>query len=169
MDDNNPAINVSTTASRLSSTSSVLTADSGTVTDYGDRKSKVMYEFDGTKIPASGVFTAYLDALATAAVHDRDESGAMLTAWSKDRAVSLLIRSHPSHRDFKWGVLIRALRLIWQQVIVRYEIKYAARWEGLTFSIEYDGNLVGEGFLIGYGRPPGALASSRSEIGVEQL
>ena len=135
MDDSYPAINVTTAASRqlgeprLPSTSSILTANSGTVIDHGINKLKVIYEYDCMKIPAARIFTAYLDALATAAVHDRDGTGAEVV----DHRVSLLIRQNPSYGDFKLGVLIQALRLVWQQVIIRYEFQSAARWEGLIF------------------------------------
>ena len=152
LDASHPAINISTLVSRpsvdprLPSTSSALLADSGTFIDEYDRKSQITYEYDGVELTSSAVFTAYLDALATAAVHDSSETGATVTARSQLRDVSLIVRENQSHR-LEWAMLIHALMSVWQRLIVREQFESNPRWEGLTFQIEYDGDLIGNGFL----------------------
>lgn len=139
-----------------------LTANRGTVTDPLDNKLKITYEFDGVKISPNHIFTAYLDAFATAAIHDSEETGASIVAYSEDRHVSITVRRDVSYTDFTWGELVRALLVIWDQLIVGYgSLGRNARWEGMSFLIEDDGNLIGEGFLVYYRRPPRAVAVSR--------
>lgn len=72
----------------------------GTAFDPDDTKLKIYYEFDGVKISSSQMFTAYLDALATAAVHGRDETDAAIIAYSEDRHTSIYVRRDISCTSF---------------------------------------------------------------------
>lgn len=169
LDGSHWASNTSTDGSRqrttphIPSSSSTVTANHGRVTDQKDKKLKIEYEFDGVKISPAQIFSAYLDALAIAAPHDSDEIGASIASWSADRRMSIIVRRNVSYLNFTWGQLIRALWTIWRQVIARYDspVGDRARWEGMSFLIEYDGKFIGEGFLVCYDNPPHEIAVSR--------
>lgn len=156
LDGSYPANNTSTTASRqpsdlhVPSTNSILRAKYARVVDRDDRKLKIEYEFDGVKIAPARVFSAYMDALAIAAPHNSNEAGATVAARSADGRVSINVRRNPTYYNFTWGELVKALSTIWRQVIIRYDSLADARWEGMSFLIEYNGRLVGEGFLVCY-------------------
>ncbi len=109
------------------------------------------------------VFSAYLDALAIAAPHDSDETGASIASWSADRRMSIVVGRNVSYLNFTWGQLIRAMWTIWRQVSTRYDspVGGRARWEGVSFLIEYDSKFIGEGFLVCYDNAPHAIAVSR--------
>ena len=167
LDGTYPSGNRSTLASGrpsdpLPSTSVILTAKYAAVTDVDDPKLKVWYQFDGVKILPARIFSVYMDALAIAAPHDSDETGVAMTSWSLDRHASINVRRNPSYMNFTWGQLIRALRTIWRQIIVRYGSRMGqARFESMNFLVEYNGKLVGEGFLIHYDRSQRPVAVSR--------
>ncbi|KAF6219722.1 hypothetical protein HO133_003547 [Letharia lupina] len=143
------------------SPSSILTVDHGTAFDPDDTKLKIYYEFDGVKISSSQIFTAYLDALATAAVHGHDETDAAIIAYSEDRHTSINVRRDISCTSFTWGILIRALFTVWEYGTLGYATLRDKRWEGLSFTIDYDGKPAGEGLILYNPRPPHELATSR--------
>lgn len=63
--------------------------------------------------------------------------------------------------EFYRGILIRALFTVWEYGTLGYATLRDKKWEGLSFTIDYDGKPAGEGFFLYNPRPPHELATSR--------
>ena len=126
---------------------------SGTVKDYSDPKFAIDYEFQGPKIPKARMFTAFVDGVATAAQHGNGETGARLVAFSADRAVSIVIRRDVERATFSWGRVKTALRVIWREIVIGYLREESPIWEDFIFSIYYDGERIGEGYIVTFTGP----------------
>ena len=122
--------------------------DSGSVSDPTDSKFELEYNFDGVRIKAADVFTTILDAIASAAEYDVDAVGAYVNGIGA--LGDCTINMHGlAGRELSWGHLIRALLILWEEVILRRSLQDSSRprFEGLDFRLLYDGVRIGEGFL----------------------
>ncbi len=149
----------STSLSRQSPTSSFNSTGglsfprSGTVKDQSDPKFTIYYEFQGPKIPEARMFTAFTDGVATAAQHGNDETGARLVAFSADRAVSIVIRRDVERVTLSWGRVKNALKVIWREIVIGYARLEGPIWEDFIFQIYYDGERIGEGYIVTFTGP----------------
>lgn len=149
---NDATKNLSTTLTEPSlSVSSALSARrSGTATNPADPRFRIEYEFDGIVANNAAVFSAFVDAIATAAQYDNDLPGGEVAAWSSDRSVSIVMRRDKDTVTFTWGDVKSALTVLWRQIIIGYRSTRSPAWEDVTFLIFYDGRTIGEGFIVSY-------------------
>lgn len=125
-----------------------LSARGGEITDPLDPLLKVKYVFDGSKTLAGDIFTAFLDALANAAEHDKDDKCTEMAAISISRRFGIHIRSgdEPGSGILTYGHVVIALIIIWEQLLSGQPDNTRPRYEGLEFDIEYAGRRVAEGY-----------------------
>ena len=119
--------------------------DQGTIIDPEDTNMRVTYRYNGDKFLARDVFTAFLDALANIAPNDKDAMCTQSTAISTSRLCSMVVTG--------------GLVFIWEQLLSGQPIGRRPRFEGLDFSIEYAGQLIGRGSLVKLS-PSGEVAVS---------
>ena len=108
------------------------------------------------------MFTAFTDGIATAAQHRNDETGASLRAFSADRAVMIVIRRDAEEEEtLSWGRVKNALKVIWREIVIGYNARGGGPvWEDFIFSIYYDGERIGEGYIVSFTGPtPNALVA----------
>lgn len=128
------------------SSTAALSANAGSAIDPLDPNFKLLYEFDGVLISSVEAFTAVLDGLATAAEHEKDAVGAFVNAYSVDYKCTINIHGTIGHQ-LNWYHVIRALFLVWLAVYKRAIAQRPSRFEGMDFTLEYDGVKIGEGDL----------------------
>ncbi len=102
--------------------------NSGTRVDPIDSRFTIAYEYDGVRIKAADVFTAFLDGLAIAAERDGTEVDAFMNAVSASGNCVINIHAWFG-QQLGWERLRRALLVIWETLIVGYRY-YKGRYEG---------------------------------------
>ena len=121
---------------------------SGSVLDPTDSKFELKYTFNGVRIKAAEIFTTFLDALASAAEHDNDATDAYVNGVGVSGDCTINMHELLG-RELTWGQLVRALLILWEDVILGRAPQNGnrARFEGLEFVFLYDGVRMGEGFV----------------------
>jgi len=140
-------------------------AQSGSRDDARDPKFKILYKFDGIRISSSEAFTSVLDGLATSAMHDKDDRGAFINAYSSSYTSTINIHGVGVQSDqLSWYHITRALVLIWYVFVSGPITRRVPSYEGMEFTLEYDGKKIGEGHLwnfSGVGNDMGGRAISK--------
>lgn len=122
-----------------------LTTDSGTITDPTDPNFTLTYHYDGVRIKAQDIFTAFLDALATAAEHGNGDPDAHIPAARSAGGDTVLSTwTVGAGAAMTWQRLKRALSLVWTALVTGGR----ARFEGLAFGVVYEGVGIGGGRLL---------------------
>ena len=135
--------------------------DQGTIIDPEDMSMRATYRYNGAKFLARDVFTAFLDGLANIAPNDKDAMCTQFSAISTSRRCSMVVtgENEVGNRGLTWGRLAVALVFIWEQLLSGQPIGRRPRFEGLDFTIEYAGQLIGRGSLVKLS-PSGEVAVS---------
>lgn len=120
-----------------------LTTDSGTITDPIDPNFTLTYHWDGIRIKAQDIFTAFLDALATAAEHGNGDPDAHIPA-ARSAGGDTVLSTWTVGAGMTWRRLKRALSLVWTVLVTGGR----ARFEGLAFEVVYEGVGIGGGRLL---------------------
>ncbi len=124
---------------------STTSAHSETVIDDGDPKFKIRYILDTARIMPAGIFTAFMDGLATAAEFDSTGTGAFVNAVAASGkcAINVGLQS-----QFNWALLVQTLALVFIQNIFPQKLFY-----GMDFDVIYEDSKVGEGFVLAMSSP----------------
>ncbi len=149
---------VETNVTELSYTNISVTAPpKPRVTDKTDKSFYITYDWNGHKLKSQDLFTAFLNALAIASVHDNDGIKAFVPnapAASGDVILSTWSSGGPSADKLTWRRVKRAILLVWEEIITGGGKKGKARFEDFDFEIWYipDGRGLVNGDKIGGGR-----------------
>lgn len=111
--------------------------------DDGDSKFKIRYTPDTTEIGAADLFTAFMDALATAAQFDNTATGAYVNAAAASGECAINVHGTGLSSRFSWALLIQTLNVVYTQIIWPQK-----GWKGLDFDVIYNDLKVGEGFIL---------------------
>lgn len=116
---------------------------SGTIVDPGDSRFKVMWRLGDRAVGLPDIFSAFLEAMATAAPNDASAFGAHINAVGVSGDVALHVHGTAYSSKLRWKALTTSLALIWSRVI-------AQRQSNMEFDFElyYDEGIVGRGFLL---------------------
>ena len=137
-------VNETTTAMRM------VTADSGKLFDPDDRRFAIIFSWDGVRVKAQDIFTAFLDGLAIAAEHENTDIDAYIPAArsvSGDTVLSTWTAGQGGNPGMTWKLLKRALIMMWDLLMVG-PVGHKPRFEGLIFELEYEGKGIGAGRLL---------------------
>ena len=131
-----------------------LTDDSGSFVDpiYGSFTYR--YQLNDRTVDLRDIFSVFLDAMATAAAHHIDDSGAVINVASVSGDVALNLHGIGSVA-LPWLCVSRLLGLVWIPVVIK-ERKYVE----MDFQIYFEGRLIGEGFMMSVRPPQASVASS---------
>ena len=113
---------------------------SGVITDPRDSKFTVKYDIWGKHIDEVEIFTAFLDAIATAARSDMTATGAYVNSASISGTAALNV--HQVLAPLSWLHLLRTLTLLWELLAA------GNRDHEIDFEMFYDGKTIGQGFLV---------------------
>ena len=116
--------------------------DSGTIVDPEDRKLKVMWRLGDRVVGLSDIFSAFLEAMATAAANDASAFGAHINAVSVSGGVALNVHGTDDSK-LCWSALTTSLALIWSRVIAQRQSNME-----LDFEVYYDEEMIGRGFIF---------------------
>ena len=146
----------------------MVTADSGRVIDPDDKKYALSFTWDGVRIKAQDIFTTLLDALAIAAQHNNTDFDAhvpVARSASGDTVLSTwtVAREGEGGPQMTWRLLKRALIMIWDMLIIAPMLR-AARFEGLTFDIEYEGVRIGSGRMLRFDSEKGDAGGGMNAV-----
>ena len=131
-----------------------LTDDSGSFVDpiYGSFTYK--YQLNDRTVDLRDIFSVFLDAMATAAAHHIDHSGAVINVASVSGDVALNL--HGIHSlALPWLCVSRLLGLVWIPVVIK-----ARKYVEMDFQIYFEGRLIGEGFMMSLHPPQASVAPS---------
>ncbi len=109
---------------------STTSAHSETVIDDGDPKFKIRYILDTARIMPAGIFTAFMDGLATAAEFDSTGTGAFVNAVAASGKCAI-------------NVGLQSIQIIFPQKL----------FYGMEFDVIYEDSKVGEGFVLAMPSP----------------
>ena len=161
---------VATDVSRVQrdSSSSLSTSGKGTVVDPSDRKFSVDYQLDPPQIQPASIFVAFLDGLANAAPHNRDDTGATVSGYgaSNECILHLAEGDHPG--TLSWLRLTRFIQIIWQQLMIGHGLPDGHAFQSMEFQLKYDGEEIGKGFILkeeGLGR----MTTSKRDLQTQGL
>lgn len=116
---------------------------SGTIVDPADSRFKVMWRIGDKHVDLPDIFSAFLEAMATAASNDASAFGAVVNAVGVSGDVALNVHgvsNDPS--KLRWSALTTSLALLWSRVVTQRESNME-----LDFELYYDGGIIGRGFI----------------------
>ena len=113
---------------------------SGVIKDPKDSRFTIKYSIWGKHIDIVEIFSAFLDAMATAARPDMTASGAHVNAVSISGTAALNV--HEVFSPLSWSRLIRTLALLWILLVPENNGRE------MDFELFYDGKWIGQGFLM---------------------
>lgn len=118
---------------------------SGTIVDPLDSSYRYNYQLGNVRVNIQDSFSAFLEAMATAASHDFDEADAVINAVSVsgDVALNLHGSSYLHSLPFPWGAVPRVLSLLWT-----YVIEEGGHFVEMDFELVADGEIFGKGFMM---------------------
>ena len=125
---------------------------SGVITDPKDSKFTVKYDIWGKHIDIVELFSAFLDAMATAARPDIAATGAYVNSVSISGTAALNV--HQVMSPLSWSRLIRTLTLLWELLAPRNKD------DEIEFEMFYDGRIIGGGFLMSLALSNTSMVSS---------
>lgn len=130
---------------------------SGTIVDPLDSSYRYNYQLGNVRVDIQESFSVFLEAMATAASHDFDETDAVINAVSVSGDIALNLHgSSPSHSlPFPWGAVPRVLNLLWTNVI-----EEGGHFVEMDFQLVSDGETFGEGFMMNTHPARASLTSS---------
>ncbi len=136
-------------ATETTSPTSTPTADSGELTDPDDNLFKIRYQYSGQRVLNGDVFSAAIDGLAMAAQYDSDGPCDSITALSISRKVVWHIGRSTTHPTFT-SELTRVFFLMIRDLFLKER-----RFQELWFHLEYEGEIVADGYVIKWNEKPG--------------
>ncbi len=142
-----------------------MTADSGKLIDPDDRQFAIIFSWDGVRIKAQDIFTAFLDGFAIAAEHPNNDIDAYIPAArsaSGDAVLSTWTVGQGRNLVMTWKLLKRALIMIWDLLMVGPKGQ-KPRFEGLIFELEYNGKGIGAGRMLRFKEENGGLGRAAIE------
>lgn len=135
-----------------------LSGETGIVIDPVNDRYMIDYKFDGTRLNSKDVFAVILDALATAAPHDKDsDCQDLLGVGPPSRTGQAVVSFHqvPSAHPMSYPIAKSALYAIFTKLDIDQN-----KWGEMTFDVLRDGEKVGQGDVIGLG-PVWSMKSAR--------
>lgn len=126
-----------------------LSGETGTVIDPVNDGYKIDYKFDGTKLNSKDIFAAILDALATAAPHDKNsDCQNLLGVGPPSRTGQVVVSIHqvPSAHPMSYNTATSALYAIFTKLNVDQN-----KWGEMTFDVLREAEKVGQGDVFGLG------------------
>ena len=124
---------------------------SGVIVDPRDSKFKIKCKFFEEDIYSTEVFSAFLDAMATAVRSDMTVPGAYVNSPSISGTAALNV--HEVISPLSWSRLIRTLTLLWEELLRHISTD-------VDFEMFYDESKIGEGFLMSLARSKTSMVSS---------
>lgn len=131
-----------------------LQVDKGDIVDPKDSKFKITYEVCDKDAHLPETFSAFLDAMATAATYDEFATGAFVNAVSVSGDIALNVHGSDVDSSFSWRRLVRTLTLLWENVVMDH------KFNELDFEVFYAGRKIGEGFIMNMTLPRTSMAFS---------
>ena len=131
------------------------TDDSGSFVDPIDSRSTYRYQLKDRTVDLRDIFSVFLDAMATAAPHHYDHSGAVINVASDSGDVALNLHGTPSSSALPWLCVLRLLGLVWIPVVIK-----AHKFVEMDFQIYLEGRILGQGFMMSLHPPQASVASS---------
>ncbi|CAD6568597.1 MAG: hypothetical protein ASARMPRED_001872 [Alectoria sarmentosa] len=131
-----------------------LQVDMGDIVDPRDSQFKITYEVCDKDAHLPETFSAFLDAIATAATYDEFATGAFVNAASVSGDIALNVHGSDVDSSLSWRRLVRTLTLLWENIIMDHNFKE------LDFEIFYAGRKIGEGFIMNLTAPRTSMAFS---------
>ena len=116
--------------------------------DPEDPKLQIKCERGDKILDLPEVFSAYMEAMATAGFNDDSATGAHVQAVSVSGDVVLNVYGYGITSRLSWRQLLQSLLLVWL-----YEIAEDNAVE-LDFELSYEGALIGYGFIWSLNPPP---------------
>lgn len=116
--------------------------DSGTIVDPQDRRFKIMWRLGDRVAGLSGIFSAFLEAMATAAPNNASAFGAYINAVGVSGDVFLNVHETVDSK-LRWSALKTSLALLWTRVIAQRKPNME-----LDFELYYDEGIIGRGFIL---------------------
>lgn len=132
-----------------------LTEDPGSFVDPMFPSFTYRYWLRDRRLDLRGIFSAFLDAMATAAVRQIEQHGAVINTASVSGDVGLNLQATPGS-TLSWLCVSRLLGLVWIPVIIE-----AQKHVEMDFQIYFEGRIIGEGSMISLRAPQASVASSR--------
>ena len=132
-----------------------LTDDSGSFVDPIYSSFTYRYQLKDRTIDLRDIFSVFLNAMATAAPHHIDHSGAVINVASVSGDVALNLHATPTSSALPWLCVSRLLGLVWIPVVAK-----ARKYVEMDFQIYFEGRIIGEGFMMSLHPSQASVASS---------
>ncbi|KAL8795961.1 MAG: hypothetical protein Q9182_007446 [Xanthomendoza sp. 2 TL-2023] len=115
-----------------------LSAQSGVAIDLDDPKFRIAWKTNGDSFDPTDLWTALMDALATAAAYDSEHLGAAVVGIAASGNAEIdfhgILPSSGLPPAFKWRQLVRAINVLWGHHVLYPECNL-----GMDFLVSYDG------------------------------
>ena len=137
----------------------------GRIPDPDDKRFVVTYEWDRTNIKSQDVFTVILDALSIAAEHNNTHVDAYIPAARSatgDTVMSTWNIGEEGSRLMSWGLLKKALFLVWEFVIIGREGEKPI-FGGVYLGLEFKGKEIGAGRILKFETVGGEMGGGAVE------
>ena len=119
-----------------------LTDDSGVVEDPRDARFSISWTVDGISIPLKEIFSAAIDGIAMTAQHAYTGPCSHADGVNFSGNVGFHIGGY-STRTLLCGQIVRTFALL-----VRVVVRDQAKFQGMEFTLNYDENRIGSGFIV---------------------
>ncbi len=113
----------------------------GVIVDPQDSRFKVRYQIGDHEADYPYVFSAFTDAITTAAAHDASAVGAFAEGRSIGGQIALNVRGVGTPSTLSWGRMLKSLLLVWNHVISQHNSSEVG------FELLYDEVKIGTGFI----------------------
>ena len=113
----------------------------GVIVDPQDSRFEVKYQIGDHEADYPYVFSAFTDAIATAAAHDASADGAFADGRSIGGQIALNVRGVGIPSTLTWGRMIKSLLLVWNHLIPQYNSSE------IGFELLYEDGKIGTGFI----------------------
>lgn len=136
-------------------------ANSERIIDSDDMNFALIISWDGVRVKAQDIFTAFLDGFAIAAEHNNTDIGAYIPAArsaSGDMVLSTWTVGEAGNAEMNWKRMKRALIMMWDLLMIGR--KGQKRSEGLVFGLEYKGVKIGAGRMLRFNKGSEAVGGS---------
>ena len=104
---------------------------------------RIIYEYAGSKITATDLFTACLDGYVTSAQQPSTNVGAAINGRSLSNDCAINVHGVGTPSRLTWDGVIRTLTLLYMEITAKQKA-----FGEMTFSIFQDDRKIGEGFIL---------------------
>ena len=120
-----------------------------------DKRYTYGYELKGGRVYLGDSFSVFLETMALVGPYPDTDVGDYVNAVSASGEVAVNVHQVGSHSEFTWGAIPRLFYLVWSRAIVR-ELLFVE----MDFKWFFEGELIGQGFMMNISAAQARLASS---------